>query len=137
MLPLTEKGLDRGARFIYSAKQQPIGKITQRRRQKLVQIDISDERDQRLFTVADNMSQRGQAMMKAFLTGGFNEVLATTQPLRFTQPGQSVGFELQPTDNFGNLELTLSAPETTPETEICVLLGVTVLMYWWGSDRSS
>lgn len=134
---MTEKGLDRGATFVYSAKQQSIGKIAQRRRQNLVQIEISDERDKRLFTVADNPSQRAQAMMKAFLKGGVNEVLATVQPLRFILSGQSVGFELQPTDNYGSLKLTLSVPETTRETETCVLLGVSVLMYWWESDRSS
>jgi len=66
-----------------------------------------------------------------------SKVLATVRPLRFIQSGQSIGFELQPTDNYGSLELTLSAPETTGETETCVLLGVSVLMYWWESDRSS
>lgn len=101
----------------------------------MAQIEISNERDQQLFTIADNLWQR--AMMKAFLKGGVNEVLARAQPLSFVQLGQSVGFELQPTDNYGSLELTLSAPKTTRETETCVLLGVTMLMYWWGSDRSS
>lgn len=105
ILDHSEKGVDRGFRFVSSADSGPVGKILQRRRNEMVLIDISDPYGKPVASAASNVYERFKAVMKSFVSGGSKKVLDTTSSLQFRSASQAPMFSLVPLDTKGSTQL--------------------------------
>lgn len=137
ILKHSEKGADRGSRFVSSSGQRAIGKVVQRRRNEVALIDIFDPSGKLVASAAENLYGRLKSAMKSLVSGGAKSVLETASPLQFRSTSQATIFSLAPLDADGSTQLTLESPDVSAEHEQCILLGAITLMFWWQHDKSA
>lgn len=134
ILDAQDRQSDRAYRFVASSSKRVVGKLTQRRQQGTVVVDVYDAGTRPFASTSVELRARFGDVVGAVL--GARPTGNSLPPLHF-RAGDAPVFTLTPTGLNGDAELTLDAADLSAEREQCVLLAALTMAFWWQHDESA
>jgi hypothetical protein len=137
LLNYSEKGIDRGVRFLSIKDQRAIGKILQHKRNGVVLIEIFDSLNKLVASTTDNVFWHSMDMIKSVVFTDEKKLQDSASHYQFRTASHVPVFSITPHDLKGSIQLTLESVDVTIEHEECILLGMITLMFWLQHDKSA